>query len=71
MFRKQIRVKGAEKNKRGPKMVSVMEAREPTEDLAALLNPRKGERTNMLSWGFATEGVCVRGGPHVAKADNE
>ena len=27
-------------------------------------------RTNMLSWGFATEGVCVRGGPHVAKADN-
>ena len=28
-------------------------------------------RTNMLSWGFATEEVCVRGGPHVAKADNE
>ena len=27
--------------------------------------------TNMLSWGFATEGVCVRGGPHVAKTDNE
>ena len=27
--------------------------------------------TNMLCWGFATEGVCVRGGPHVAKADNE
>ena len=27
--------------------------------------------TNMLSRGFATEGVCVRGGPHVAKADNE
>ena len=26
----------------------------------------KGE-TSMLSWGFATEGVCVRGGPHVAK----
>ena len=25
----------------------------------------------MLCWGFATEGVCVRGGPHVAKADNE
>ncbi len=25
----------------------------------------------MLSWGYATEGVCVRGGPHVAKADNE
>ena len=29
------------------------------------------DTTNMLSWGFATEGVCVRGGPHVAKADNE
>ena len=29
------------------------------------------EETNMLSWVFATEGVCVRGGPHVAKADNE
>ena len=28
-------------------------------------------RTYMLSWGFATEGVCVRGGHHVAKADNE
>ena len=27
--------------------------------------------TNMLSLGFATEGVCARGGPHVAKADNE
>ena len=25
----------------------------------------------MLSLGFATEGVCVRGGPHGAKADNE
>jgi len=25
----------------------------------------------MLSWGFATEGVCVCGGLHVAKADNE
>ncbi len=24
-----------------------------------------------LSWRFATEGVCMRGGPHVAKADNE
>ena len=23
----------------------------------------------MLSWGFATEGVCARGGPHVAKAE--
>ena len=29
------------------------------------------QETNKLSWGFATEGVCVRGGPHVAKADNE
>ena len=28
-------------------------------------------KTNMLSWGFATEGVCVRGGPLVAKADND
>jgi hypothetical protein len=25
----------------------------------------------MLSWGFATEGVCVRGGLYVAKADKE
>ena len=33
--------------------------------------PPEGGKTNMLSWGFATEGVCVRGGPHVAKADNE
>ena len=29
------------------------------------------EETIMLSWGFATEGICVRGGPHVAKADNK
>ena len=27
--------------------------------------------TNMLSWGVATEGVCARGGPRDAKADNE
>ena len=25
----------------------------------------------MLGWGFATEEVCVRGGPHVSKAGNE
>ena len=24
-----------------------------------------------LSWGLATERVCIRGGPHLAKADNE
>ena len=30
-----------------------------------------GENTTLVSWGFATEGVCVRGGPRVAKADNE
>jgi hypothetical protein len=28
-------------------------------------------RTNILWWGFATEGVCLRGGPYVAKADIE
>ena len=30
-----------------------------------------GELANMLSWGFATEGVSMCAGASVAKADNE